>query len=101
MTEDTLGSALLGESGGAPPEFRPTDWMFTTETVAGARTFLAGLEAPGELWELHGRYFPVRSHSADASWLRTAGATLIPPEDDHLHHQLDTFLLTLRSELTG
>jgi hypothetical protein len=89
MTEDTLGSAQLGDD--PPPEFSPTEWMFTTETISGARTFLAGLEAPGEVWELHGRYFPVRSASEDASWLRSAKATLIPPEDDPLHHHLDTF----------
>lgn len=100
MTDDTLGSALLGE-GGPSPEFSPLEWMFTTETIAGARTFLAGLEAPGEVWELRGRYFPVRSSSEDASWLRSAGATLIPPEDDALHHHLDTFLVSLTEGPTG
>jgi hypothetical protein len=93
MNANHLSSALFGEA--APGEFSPTDWMFITETIAGARTFLAGLGAPGELWEHGGRYYPVRAGSPDASWLQAAGATLIPPEDDLLHHGLDQFLHSL------
>jgi len=93
MTAEQAGSALFGEA--TPAEFDATEWMFTTETIAGARTFLAGLGVPGELWEYGGRYYPVRIGSPDAAWLRTAGAALIPPEDDLLHHRLDRFLLAL------
>jgi hypothetical protein len=94
MTDEQLiSSALFGE--GVPVEFCATDWMFTTETIAGARTFVAGLCGRGEVWEHGGRYYPVRAGSTDAFWLRTAGATLIPPEDDALHYELDEFLLTV------
>lgn len=98
MSDD---APTLFDEHGTPPEFCPTEWMFTTETIAGARTFLAGLEAPGEVWEYRGRYYPVRASSADAFWLRGAGATLIPPEDDALHHHLDRFLDTLMEGEAG
>jgi hypothetical protein len=94
MNADHLSSALSGGEPN-PGEFSPTDWMFTTATIAGARTLLAGLDAPGELWEHGGRYYPVRARSRDATWLQAAGATLIPPEDDLLHHGLDQYLKTL------
>lgn len=91
MTEDSLGLALLGKAVRAP-EFCRTDWMFTTETIAGARTFLVGLDGPGEVFEYRGRYYPVQTGSEDASWLRSAGASVIPPEDDALHYHLDRYL---------
>lgn len=100
MTDDTLGLALLGRHD-APPEFRRTEWMFTAATIAGARTFLAGLDAPGEVFEYRGRYFPVRAASEDAAWLRSVGAALIPPADDALHHHLDRFLHIITDEAAG
>ena len=100
MHDDTLGLVLLGRSDPLPA-FCPTDWMFTTETIAGARTFLAGLDGPGAVFDYRGRYFPVRAGSDDAAWLRSAGAALIPPEDDQLHHHLDGYLRDLAREATG
>lgn len=79
-----------------PLPFTPTDFMFTAATLAGARTFLAGLNAPGELYEYEGRYYPVRRGSEDARWLVEAGATFIPAEDDLLHHNLDPVLAALQ-----
>jgi hypothetical protein len=100
MPDDMLSLVLLGQAD-PPPAFCPTEWMFTTETIAGARTFLAGLDGPGEVLEYRGRYFPLRAGSEDAAWLRSAGATLIPPEDDPLHHHLDRFLRELAEEASG
>jgi hypothetical protein len=88
--EDLIGSALFCDAPAG--EFRATDWMFTTETIAGARTFVEGLDGPGEVWEHMGRYYPVRVASEEAAWLREAGASLIPPQDDALHHELDQIL---------
>jgi hypothetical protein len=86
----------FGESG--ERAFVPTDWMFTARSIAGARTFVEGLSGPGEVWEYHGRYYPVRRGSVDACWLRDAGASLIPPEDDRLHHELDAVLRGLAGD---
>jgi hypothetical protein len=98
MTDEHLiSSALFGEA--LPGDFRATDWMFTTETIAGARTFVEGLDGPGEVWEHRGRYYPVRVASQDAAWLRAAGASLVPPQDDGLHHDLDQFLRTVGADL--
>jgi hypothetical protein len=100
MTHDHLTAALLDDVT-APAEFSPIEWMFTTETIAGGRTFLSGLAAPGELWEYNGRYFPVRAGSDEAVWLRGAGATLIPPRADAFHHRLDAIVAGLAHGVAG
>lgn len=82
-----------------PPPVEPFDplhYLFTTETVAGARAFAEGLGGPAEVWELDGRYYPVRRHSTEAGVLRHRGAELVPPEDDDLHMGLDRLLIDLQ-----
>lgn len=86
---------ILGERPPLPP-YDPRTYMFTTRTVAGARTFADHLPSPSEVWELEGRYYPVARNSEDAAWLRNHGASLIPPEDDALHQEFDPFLIGLQ-----
>jgi hypothetical protein len=76
--------------------YEPLDFLYTTRTVAGARAFASGLGGPAEVWELNGRYYPVRRNSTEASLLRHRGASLVPAEDDALHMEMDALLTGLQ-----
>ncbi|HEX8691429.1 MAG TPA: hypothetical protein VF746_03215 [Longimicrobium sp.] len=94
-TEPDAPEDILGELPPLPP-FDPRTYMFTTRTIAGARTFADHLPSPGEVWELEGKYYPVKRNSEEAAWLRDHGASLVPPEDDALHQEFDPFLVGLQ-----
>lgn len=81
--------------------YAPLDYLYTTRTVAGAREFSGGLGGPAEVWELKGRYFPIRRNSTEAGLLRHRRASLIPPEDDALHMDLDALLTGLQRADSG
>ena len=76
--------------------YEPLRYLYTTKTVAGAREFASALGGPAEVWELDGRYYPVRRNSTGAGLLRHRGATLIPPEDDALNMEMDALLTGLQ-----
>ncbi len=76
-------------------------FLFTTNTVAGARAFAAALEGRGEVWELNGRYYPVRRNSDEARLLRRRGAEVVPPDDDALHMILDPLLSAMQRADAG
>lgn len=81
----------------APIEpFNPLDYLFTAATISGARTLADALGGPAEVWELDGRYYPVRRNSNEAGVLRHHGAELVPPQDDALHMSLDPLLAAVQ-----
>ena len=79
-----------------PAAFDPLRFLFTTQTVSGARDVAAALGAHGEVWELRGEYYPVRRWSPEAAILRSEGAELVPAADDELHMGLDALLAALQ-----
>lgn len=76
--------------------YEPLDFLFTTETVVGARAFASALPGPGQVWELAGRYYPVRRNSTDAVLLRDRGAEVLHEEDDEMQMNLDRLLTGLQ-----
>lgn len=86
---------ILGE----PPPLAPHDpraYLLTARTAAGARLLARNLSGPGEVWELDGVYYAVKRSSPNAVWLADQGASLVPPEDDALHMELDALLIALQ-----
>lgn len=76
--------------------YDPLAYLFFTATVAGAREYAGALGLHTEVWELRGRYYPVRRGSTEADILRRAGAEVVPAGDDALHMELDGLLLALQ-----
>lgn len=78
------------------PAHDPLEYLFTTTTVAGARDVANALGGLPEVWELDGRYYPVRRNSNEARTLEHLDAELIPPSDDEGHMELDALLAGLQ-----
>jgi hypothetical protein len=76
--------------------FDPLGYLFTADTVDGARALAGALSGPAEVYELDGTYYAAKRRSREAALLQERGATLIPPEDDRLHMALDSLLLALQ-----
>jgi hypothetical protein len=78
------------------PEFDPLDFVFTANTIGGARYLAGGLPGSGGVWELGGRYFVASAGSDEALLLERRGACAIPEADDALHSSLDPLLAALQ-----
>lgn len=76
--------------------FDPLDFVFTAETIGGARYLASGLPGIGKVWELRGRYFVAAHGSDEALLLERRGACLVPADDDRLHSGLDPILSALQ-----
>jgi hypothetical protein len=76
--------------------FDPLTYLFWTATIAGARDVAGALGRHTEVWELRGRYYPVKRGSSEADILRRAGAELLPAADDALHMEFDALLRGLQ-----
>jgi hypothetical protein len=82
-----------------PEEIQPFDpvrFLFTTATVTCAREIASALGQLTDVWELRGRYYPVRRGSPEADILQRAGAEIVPRGDDALHAGMDTLLFGLQ-----
>lgn len=82
-----------------PDDIQPFDvirFLFTTATVTCAREIASALGQLTDVWELCGRYYPVRRGSPEADILRRAGAEIVPAGDDVLHAELDALLSGLQ-----
>lgn len=97
-TEITGAKHLLGEPTDASAVFDPLDFVFTAESIGGARYLASGLPGRGAVWELGGRYFVASRGSDEALLLERRGACEVPENDDELHSSLDPILAALQRD---
>jgi hypothetical protein len=95
---DFDGTNDLFEVASETAPFDPLDFVFTAETIGGARYLASGLPGTGEVWELNGRYFVAARGSDEALLLERRGAHAVPEQDDDLHCGLDPILSALQRD---